>query len=180
MTFPLGSLGADGAAAGSLAGQASTRWRAKFALVGGGVLWLLLFLALVTHQPADPAFSTTGAGDAVNNKAGQLGAWVSDIALFLFGYSAWWLPVVGLRLWLSALARWLRTQEAPARVAVASRAAFWTGLVLLMAASCALEWTRLAIQKLKHADMPSYVRKHWEQELRHRRDRLVGKLRTRP
>ena len=143
MTFPLGSLGADGAAAGSLAGQGVLRWRAKFALVGGGVLWLLLFLALVTHQPADPAFSTTGAGDAVGNKAGQLGAWVSDIALFLFGYSAWWLPVVGLRLWLSALARWLRAQDAPVRTAATSRAAFWVGLVLLMAASCALEWTRL-------------------------------------
>jgi S-DNA-T family DNA segregation ATPase FtsK/SpoIIIE len=143
MTFPLGSLGAGGATAGSLAGQGGAAWRSKLALVGGGVLWLLLFLALVTHQAGDPAFSTTGASDAVRNKAGQLGAWVSDIALFLFGYSAWWLPLVGLRLWLSALARWLRAHDAPTQLVAGSRAAFWLGLVMLMAASCALEWTRL-------------------------------------
>ncbi len=38
--------------------------------------------------------------------------------------------------------------------------------------AAALEWTRLALKQLKLADMPAYVRKHWEQELRHRRDRL--------
>src|SRR5574340_876437 len=41
----------------------------------------------------------------------------------------------------------------------------------------ALDWTRRAIKQLKHADMPSYVRKHWEQELRHRRERLEARLR---
>jgi len=143
MTFPLGSLGSGATAAGAMSDAGPPAWRTKLALVGGGVLWLLLFLALVTHQAADPAFSTTGASDAVRNKAGQLGAWVSDIALFLFGYSAWWLPVVGLRLWLSALAGWLRAQDAPVQPARLPRSAFWLGLLLLMAASCALEWTRL-------------------------------------
>jgi uncharacterized protein YprB with RNaseH-like and TPR domain len=39
----------------------------------------------------------------------------------------------------------------------------------------ALEWTQLALKRLKQARMPSYVRKHWEQELRHRRKRLEAK-----
>ncbi len=144
MTFPLGSLGAGAATAGTYSdGEGAPGWRTKIALVSGGVVWLLVFLALVTHQAGDPAFSTTGAGDAVRNKAGQLGAWVSDIALFLFGYSAWWLLVIGLRAWLSALARWLRSQRAPVQAPQFPRAAFWLGVVLLVAASCALEWTRL-------------------------------------
>ena len=45
--------------------------------------------------------------------------------------------------------------------------------------AAALEWTRLALKQLKHADMPGYVRKHWEQELRHRRERLEARTRKR-
>jgi DNA segregation ATPase FtsK/SpoIIIE, S-DNA-T family len=146
MTFPLGSLAsAEGKVRAPRAPVAPPRWRGKLALVGGAVLWLLLLLAMLTHDPGDAAYWTTGTGQPVHNKAGQLGAWVSDMLLALFGYSAWWLPVVGLRLWLSSLAQWLRADEpADAHNATATtRALFWGGFVLLMAASCALEWTRL-------------------------------------
>jgi S-DNA-T family DNA segregation ATPase FtsK/SpoIIIE len=145
MTFPLGSL-----ASGPAAARASTvavRWRTKLALVAGAVVWLLVLLALVTHDPTDAAFSTTGSGAPLQNKAGQLGAWVSDLALFLFGYSTWWLPVVAARAWLSALARFLRADEAPPAPppahTILPRAVWIGGIVLLLAASCALEWTRL-------------------------------------
>jgi hypothetical protein len=43
--------------------------------------------------------------------------------------------------------------------------------------TAALQWTRAALRQLKHAGLPSYVRKHWEQELRHRRERLEAKVR---
>ena len=73
-----------------------------------------------------------------------LGAWLSDLGLFLFGGSVWWLIPVGLRAWLSSLARAVRRESDTAVAApLLPRAAFWTGLVLLMAASCSLEWTRL-------------------------------------
>jgi DNA segregation ATPase FtsK/SpoIIIE, S-DNA-T family len=145
MTFPLGSL-----APGSAAARASTvvvRWRTKLALVAGAVAWLLVLLALTTHDPSDTAFSTSGSGAPLQNKAGQLGAWVSDLALFLFGYSSWWLPVVAARAWLSALARFLRADEAPPAPppahTILPRAVWAGGVVLLLAASCALEWSRL-------------------------------------
>ncbi|HEY2978665.1 MAG TPA: DNA translocase FtsK 4TM domain-containing protein, partial [Burkholderiaceae bacterium] len=145
MTFPLGSLASGGTAAGNARASTSAgRWRTKLALVAGAVLWLLVLLALLTHDPNDAAFSTSGSGAPLHNKAGQLGAWVSDLLLFLFGYSTWWLPVVGARWWLSALAQWLRTDPVPAQEHVALPRAVWvSGVVLLMAASCALEWTRL-------------------------------------
>jgi S-DNA-T family DNA segregation ATPase FtsK/SpoIIIE len=139
MTFPLGSLRADGGAAMASGAPSSMPLRRQLWLLAGAVLWLLAMLALVTHTAADPGFSTSGSGEAVRNKAGLAGAWAADFALFMLGHSVWWLPLVGARAWLSALARDLRGEVAP----VGHRAVFWVGLALLLAASCALESTRL-------------------------------------
>jgi S-DNA-T family DNA segregation ATPase FtsK/SpoIIIE len=165
MTFPLGSLRAEGgAAAPNHAAQATqggtyTRsgagaddtdvdragLRTQLAVLIGGVLWLLAVLALATHQAADSAFSTSGTATAALNKAGTLGAWFSDIAFVVFGYSAWWLVAIAARAWLSALARLLRHGEDSAAPRDPRRPAWvlWVGVLLLMAASTALEWTRL-------------------------------------
>ena len=142
MSFPLGSLGADGAAAlpGGAASAGAPRWRQQALLIVGGLAWLLFVLAMATHQVSDAAFSTSGTGEPLRNKAGLLGARLSDLALFLFGFSAWWLVPVALRAWLSALARVLR---GPASEPQSPRWMFWLGLVLLLAASSSLEWTRL-------------------------------------
>ena len=144
MTFPLGSLRADGSAtaagpAGANAPASSMPMRRQLWLLAGAVLWLLAMLALITHHAADPGFSTSGSGEALRNKAGQMGAWASDFALFLFGHSVWWLPLVAARAWLAALARDLRGEPALS----AHAATFWLGLALLLAASAALESTRL-------------------------------------
>jgi S-DNA-T family DNA segregation ATPase FtsK/SpoIIIE len=144
MTFPLGSLRADGSAtaagpAGANAPASSMPMRRQLWLLAGAVLWLLAMLALITHHAADPGFSTSGTGEALRNKAGQIGAWASDFALFLFGHSVWWLLLVAARAWLAALARDLRGE--PPRSGHA--ATFWLGLALLLAASAALESTRL-------------------------------------
>jgi S-DNA-T family DNA segregation ATPase FtsK/SpoIIIE len=102
---------------------------------------VLLLLALFTYSRSDPAFTTSGTGAALANKAGPLGARVADLLLFLFGFSAWWAVPVALRAWLSSLARLLRG-DGPGQ-ALPPRWMFWAGLALLLAASCALEWTRL-------------------------------------
>jgi S-DNA-T family DNA segregation ATPase FtsK/SpoIIIE len=143
MSFPLGSLLRGGAAAegGSPAAPAAVpHWRERLWLVLGGVAWLIVLIALATHDPADAAFSTSGADVAVHNKAGRLGAWVSDMAFFLFGFSAWWWMPVTARTWLSALARHLRGEGA---VPAPPRGSVAVGMVLLLASSTALEWTRL-------------------------------------
>nr|WP_246294763.1 DNA translocase FtsK [Schlegelella koreensis] len=111
----------------------------------GGILWLLAFIALATHNPGDAAFSTTGSNAVTMNKAGAIGAWCSDLAYFLLGYSAWWLMLCGLRSWLGALARVLRGSAGPIVRDVVGPPWWhaWLGLVLVLAASTALEWTRL-------------------------------------
>jgi len=160
MTFPLGSLRADGAAAGAAPVRSSStarkaaaapataasplaRLRRQVALLVGAVLWLLLLLALLTHHAGDPAFTTSGDGGALHNKAGLVGAWVSDLGLFLFGWSVWWLVPVGLRAWLATLAKDWRAAAAPPAGPALPRYLFWVGLALLLCASSALEWSRL-------------------------------------
>ena len=55
-------------------------------------------IALLTYSASDPAFSTSGSRlEAVHNKAGTIGAWAADFGLFVFGYSVWWLLLVGVR-----------------------------------------------------------------------------------
>ena len=157
MTFPLGSLRADGGAPVSARSGSPSRsapaavptpvhhpagWRAQLRLLIGGVLWLLAVLALATHNAADPAFSTSGSTAAVINKAGLAGAWFSDLVFFLCGYSVWWGLAVALRTWLGSLARTLRGEPS---VSEPHRPIwlFWLGAALLLAASASLEWTRL-------------------------------------
>ncbi len=129
------------------------RFAAELTLVVGFVALTLWLLALSTFSLQDSAWSTSGTGGQVLNSAGWLGAWLADSSYFLLGFSVWWCVAAALRVWLSALARWLRghdllatgqTTEAganPARWA-GRRTKFWLGLVLLVAASAVLEWTR--------------------------------------
>ena len=143
MGFPLDSLRADGAAAvASPRVGEPQRLRRQAWLLLGALAWLLFVLAMLTHHAGDPAFSTSGSGESLRNKAGLLGARVSDLALFLFGFSAWWMVPVALRAWLSALARLLRGEPA-AQPQASPGWLIWLGLALLLASSCALEWTRL-------------------------------------
>jgi DNA segregation ATPase FtsK/SpoIIIE, S-DNA-T family len=141
MSFPLGSLQGDGSLAAASPGpQLGAGLVQKAAVLLGGVALLLFTLALATYSSGDAAFSTSGDGAMVRNLAGAAGARVADLALFVFGFSAWWLVPVGLRAWLSALARMLRHGSATTKPPVW---VFWCGLALLLAASSALEWTRL-------------------------------------
>ena len=110
------------------------------------VLWLL---ALLSYSPQDAAWSTSGVGaGAVHNWAGRLGAWLADGSYFALGFSVWWGVVAAVYAWLAALARWMRAGEAPRspapeRPAWWGRMLFWGGLLLLLCASTALEWSRL-------------------------------------
>jgi S-DNA-T family DNA segregation ATPase FtsK/SpoIIIE len=161
MTFPLGSLRAEAGPSGVAAesgpssrsarkrkpaAPAPARWRAQLVMALAGVVWLLALLALASHNPGDPAWSTSGTQAVTRNWAGFVGARFSDLAFFLFGFSAWWLLLVALRGWLGGLARLLRDEQGAAAAPEASdRPAWllWLGLALLMAASCSLEFTRL-------------------------------------
>ena len=121
-----------------------------------GLVWIILWLtALLTYSPQDVAWSTSGSGNLLVNRAGRVGAWLADASYFVLGYSVWWCVAASIRAWLSGLALWLRGSErltskndshAQSSTVInrftASRAAFWLGLILLLCASANLEWSR--------------------------------------
>ena len=130
-------------------------------LLIGAVIWVLCVLALVSHNALDPAFTTSGQHAEPTNLVGHLGAYASDVAQFFFGYSAWWGLIIGLRVWLGQLALWLRRDTSVSVAGSAPHPAqmghhfprwrFWLGVLLLITASCALEWSRLYRNELSLA-----------------------------
>ena len=90
------------------------RWR-EFLGVVAGLSGLALLVALASHDPADPSFSTATARGAAN-LAGPLGAAVSDVLLQGFGWAAL-LPGVALLAWAWRLGSHRGLGLFPARVA---------------------------------------------------------------
>jgi S-DNA-T family DNA segregation ATPase FtsK/SpoIIIE len=122
-------------------------WRQRVAALVGLIVWTGVALSLATHHASDPGFTTSGDGGPVLNLLGRPGAMLSDLLLLALGASVSWLPLVGLLQALRNLARGSRAlagvsdDELPAPRWPALK--FWGGLVLLLCASTALEWTRL-------------------------------------
>ncbi len=157
MTYSLHTLTSSRAAAPSTPARSGWwRFAHEIGLTIGFVMLMFWLLALSSYSTQDAAWSTSGSGSAVFNRAGLLGAWVADTSYFALGFSVWWCWGAGLRAWLASLALWLRGRElltpsqesgvptpsAFARFA-ASRTAFWFGLAMLLYASTTLEWSRL-------------------------------------
>jgi len=152
MTFSLDTLASGGSVARPANPAGLGKFAVELALLAGILLMGFWLLALLSFSPLDAAWSTSGSGATTVNRAGRLGAWLADASYFLFGYSVWWLVAVGVRAWLSGLASWLRhgsvSQPAHDGGPLPSRwlsgpGVFWAGLVVLLVASCVLEWTRL-------------------------------------
>ena len=55
---------------------------------------IIVALALFTFNVNDPGWSHTGTGSQVNNSVGRAGAWFADVALYLFGFMAYLIPVL--------------------------------------------------------------------------------------
>ena len=147
MTYSLNTLNNDPRQSGGEGAPPPTgfrRFAQEIALTAGFVFLAFWFLALITHSPADPAWTTSGTGGAVRNFGGRLGAWMGDLSFFLLGYSVWWCFAAALATWLATLAARLRETETPTHEGWRyTRFAFWAGLVLLLISSTGLEWTRM-------------------------------------
>jgi len=153
MTYSLHTLNNDRRANspdGDLKPTGFRRFAQEIALTAGFVFMTFWLLALLTHSPQDPAWSTSGIGMGVHNFGGRFGAWLSDLSFFLLGYSVWWCFAAGLVSWLAALANRLREDSDSDADAVTdahswrnTRFAFWAGLALLLISSVGLEWTRM-------------------------------------
>ena len=105
-------------------------WWLGLVLVGA-----YLAVILMTYSPQDPSWSHMASeGAAVNNAGGAVGAWVSDMLLYLFGFSAWWWVV------LAFYGMWLVYKRLGSTISERPFLLFnLVGFVLLILASSAFE-----------------------------------------
>jgi len=142
MTYSLNTLNSDAA-------HHATRGLARYAQELGllfGLIGLVFWgLALASYNLTDPAWTTSGNGSPTRNWGGGIGAFLADGSYALLGLSVWLCWAAGMRSWMAALARWMRggVPEAGEPSPRLRRLSFWSGLVLLVVAGTALEWSRL-------------------------------------
>jgi DNA segregation ATPase FtsK/SpoIIIE, S-DNA-T family len=65
---------------------------ARWIIFAALAAWLALVLA--TWSPSDPGWSHSASSTVIQNRGGTLGAYLADILLYLFGFSAWWWVVL--------------------------------------------------------------------------------------
>ncbi len=110
------------------------------------VVCVYLTLILFTYSKEDPCWSNASAISQPANWGGVTGAWIADLLLYIFGFSAWWICVVFMALvWVNyrqlANRFLLQKQVSPAhRFEPAIRTG---GFVLLILGSCGLEFVRM-------------------------------------
>ena len=105
-------------------------WWLGLVLVG-----VYLAVILFTYYKQDPSWSHTASDNAaIQNAGGSVGAWVSDMLLYLFGFSAWWWVVLAFySMWLIYLQLERTISERPFLVFNL------VGFSLLLVASSSLE-----------------------------------------
>ncbi len=104
------------------------------AAISLGVIALVVIVALLSFDPSDPGFSSTGVGDVIHNRVGSTGAFFADLLYFLFGRPAYLLPLA-LGVTAARMARVRAPAEASSRANFAVRG---LGFALLLISSCSL------------------------------------------
>jgi DNA segregation ATPase FtsK/SpoIIIE, S-DNA-T family len=123
-------------------------------------LALYLLLILLSYSKADPGWSHANVVPKLSNWGGKVGAWLADLLLFIFGFSAWWWCVLLLQTVTSGYRRlsqkFLLQQEpeVPHRQEGLIRA---IGFGLLLCGSLGLETIRLYSLKAQLPRAPGGV-----------------------
>ena len=114
--------------------------------IAGAVAFLYFVLILLSYNKGDPGWSHANAVPRIDNLGGRAGAWLSDLLLFIFGFSAWWWSVIFLRqVWRG----WRRLTDklgAAAPVEPVHHGEIyvrWIGFALMFAGSVGLEYLRM-------------------------------------
>ncbi len=78
-------------------GLVKEAWWLFFSVIG-----VYLVLILGSYYPNDPSWSHNASDSAIiHNAGGVVGAWLSDMLLYIFGFSAWWWVVFAFyAIWL--------------------------------------------------------------------------------
>jgi DNA segregation ATPase FtsK/SpoIIIE, S-DNA-T family len=114
---------------------AVSRGLRESAVLAIGVVALVMLVALVSYNPNDPGFSSTGSADhAVQNRIGPFGAYLASLLFFLFGKPAYLFPIM-LGVACFVMFRQPPEEEGRTRFNTAVRIG---GFTLMLVASCGL------------------------------------------
>ncbi|WP_287881560.1 DNA translocase FtsK [Aquitalea sp.] len=126
--------------------------------------WLLmavaavyLVLVLASYSPQDPSWSHSSSDPTVRNYGGAFGAWLSDMLLYIFGLSAWWLVVFCL----VAIAWGYRRMETLGFRLNPMTLAAMGGFFLLLLSSSSVEGIVLSGKQLNLPLAPGGMLGHW-------------------
>ncbi|MBC7502632.1 MAG: DNA translocase FtsK 4TM domain-containing protein [Herminiimonas sp.] len=124
------------------------------------VLTTYLIIIFLTYSKIDPGWSHATVVPQLHNWGGRLGAWLADLMLFIFGFSAWWVCVMLLRVVWNGYRRLSQKflmgkdpepehyQEPWIRAA---------GFVLMLTGSVAIEYLRMYSLKVQLPRLPGGV-----------------------
>ncbi|MCZ6771906.1 MAG: DNA translocase FtsK 4TM domain-containing protein [Proteobacteria bacterium] len=117
-------------------------------LIGLGGIALYLLIALLSHHPSDPGWSQTGNTEFLRNEGGLVGAWVADLALYLFGQFAYLFPLMVI------YGGWMVIREGAGEFFsdYFSLSVRFVGFTFTVVTGCGLFWVRAngAVAELPH------------------------------
>ena len=124
------------------------------------IVTVYLILVFLTYAKTDPGWSQANVVPQIQNWGGRIGAWLADLMLFIFGFSAWWGCVFLLRsVWAGykRLSQRFLLQQEPEpehHTEVWIRA---IGFVLMLIGSVAIEYLRMYTLKVQLPRAPGGV-----------------------
>ena len=108
------------------------------------VAFLYFVLILLSYNKADPGWSHENVVPVITNLGGKAGAWLADLLLYIFGFSAWWWGALFLRtVWRGYLRL---TDKLPVPAEPEHQDEFivrWIGFALMFTGSMGLEYLRM-------------------------------------
>jgi len=109
------------------------------------VLFLYFVLILLSYNKNDPGWSHASVVPRIYNLGGRAGAWLADLLLFIFGFSAWWWGVFFLRSVRKGYRRLTDKLESEPEEPEHDHEIYirWIGFVLMFSGSVGLEYLRM-------------------------------------
>ena len=124
---------------GTSSGNQVIRYLKEIGVIFMAACALFVALSLFTYVPSDPGYSQAVDVSEIGNGGGVVGAYISDILLYFFGYAGYLFPLV----FLFDGWRIFKSRQAVSTVNRLLVAARITGFILLFCGSCALAWLHL-------------------------------------
>ncbi|QNA88623.1 DNA translocase FtsK [Massilia sp. Dwa41.01b] len=122
------------------------------------VAFLYFVMILLSYNKSDPGWSHANTVASISNLGGKAGAWIADLLLFIFGFSAWWWGVLFLR------AVWRGYRRLTDKLATPREPEHqdefivrWIGFAIMFTGSLGLEYLRLWQWKVELPRAPGGV-----------------------